>query len=151
MKTSICGADCENCGYGKNIGCKGCDASCGCPTGKKCFIYEYIKVGGEESYNALKKQLTDEFNALAVDGMPEIEELYALNGAFVNLAYPMPSGEKVKLLDDESIYLGCQVESEFNDGSDLRCFGLVAGLDFLLVSEYGANCEDPQIVIFKHR
>ena len=106
---------------------------------------------GKENYEVFKKQLIDEFNALGIPGMPEISELYALNGAFVNLAYPMPSGYEVKLLDDNSIYLGAQVESEFNDGSLIKCFGLVAGMDFLLVAEYGMNCSNPEIVIFKKR
>lgn len=92
-----------------------------------------------------------EFNELNIDGMPEITERYALNGAFVNLAYDMPSGHKIKLLDDKGIYLGTQVECEFNDGSEIKCFGLVAGIDFLLVSEYGANCTNPQLVVFAKR
>lgn len=28
---------------------------------------------------------------------------------------------------------------------------LVAGLDFILVSEYGENCSNPEIVIYKRR
>ncbi len=44
-----------------------------------------------------------------------------------------------------------QVECEFNDGILIKCFGLVAGMDYLLVSEYGANCSNPQILIFKRR
>lgn len=148
---SICGADCENCGYGKNAGCKGCETSGGCPFGKKCFIAEYIKMSGIDNYNAFKSKLIAEFNELNIEGMPKITELYALNGAFVNLAYPMPSGYEVKLLDDNEIYLGTQVESEFSDGEAERCFGLVAGMDFLLVSEYGENCINPQIILFKKR
>ena len=76
---------------------------------------------------------------------------FRLNGSFVNLAYPMPCGSDVKLLDDRDIYLGNQVECEFNDGELIKCFGLVAGMDFLLVSEYGANCTSPEIVVYKKR
>lgn len=151
MKKSICGADCDNCGYGKNNGCMGCTESKGCPFGKKCFIAQYINTGGIDSYNLFKKKLIEEFNALNIPGMPEINELFPLNGAFVNLAYPMPSGSAVKLLDDKEIYLGNQVECEFNDGELIRCYGLVAGMDFLLVCEYGANCTDPEIVVYKKR
>ena len=63
----------------------------------------------------------------------------------------MPNGNNVKLLDDKNIYLCNQVECEFNDGELIRCFGLVADMNFLLVSEYGANCSDPQIVVLKKR
>ena len=148
---SICGADCTNCGYGTNAGCRGCQASGGCPFGKHCFIATYIQTGGLSAFDSFKKQLIFEFNALHIEGMPEITELCALNGALVNLAYPMPNGHEIKLLDDNEIYLGTQVACDFNDGSLIRCFGLVAGMDFLLVSEYGANCSDPQLIIFKRR
>lgn len=151
MKKSFCNADCDNCGYGKNNGCKGCRETGGCPFGNNCFIVDYIKLGGQESFNAFKENLISEFNSLNICGMPKIEELFPLNGAFVNLAYPMPNGKTVKLLDDNGIYLGNQVECEFNNGDDIRCFGLVAGPDFLLVCEYGENCINPEIILFKKR
>lgn len=95
--------------------------------------------------------MIDEFNSLNIPGMPAINELYAMNGVYVNLSYRMPNGKNLKLLDDNGIYLCNQVECEFNDGSITRCFGLVAGLDFILVSEYGENCSNPEIVIYKRR
>ena len=151
MEKSLCGAECEKCGYGKSCNCKGCNQTNGCPFGKDCFIFKYIHLSGKENYELFKKQLIDEINSLSIPGMAEIKELYALNGAYVNIAYPMPNGKNMKLLDDKEIYLGTQVECEFNDGSLIRCFGIVAGLDFLLVSEYGANCSNPEIVVYKKR
>ena len=47
---SICGADCSNCGYGKNNNCKGCMITKGCPFGKQCFVAKYILTGGKENY-----------------------------------------------------------------------------------------------------
>lgn len=148
---SICKADCENCGYGKQNGCKGCSNTKGCPFGKQCFIAKYILTGGKENYELFKKQLIDEINSLHIEGMPQINELIALNGAFVNLEYHLPNGEKVKYLEDDQIYLGNQVECEFGDGEVLRCFGVVANLNFILVSEYGANGTDPELIIYKKR
>lgn len=148
---SVCGADCDNCGYGKAKTCKGCIETNSCPFGKKCFIGEYIKIGGTENYNSFKKSLINEFNSLNIPCMAPIDDLFPLNGAFVNLAYPMPSGNTVKLLDDNQIYLGNQVLCEFDDGEGERCFGLVAGRDFLLVAEYGENGTNPEIIIFKKR
>lgn len=60
-------------------------------------------------------------------------------------------GKTVKLLDDNDIYLGNQVECGFNDGELIKCFGLVAGLDFILVSEYGENCSSLEIIVYKKR
>lgn len=151
MNKSICGADCTECGFGRDNNCKGCTESKGCPFGKDCFIYKYIKTGGMENYQAFKKRLIDEFNSLNIPGMPGIKDLYAINGSYVNLAYPMPNGYEVKLLDDKEIYLCNQVECEFNDGGLIKCFGLVAGMDFLLVAEYGENCTDSEIVIYMKR
>lgn len=149
MKKSICGADCTSCEFGKNNACKGCEKSKGCPFGKQCFIAKQINKGGMEGYKRLKEKLIEEFNALNVCGMPKIKELYPLNGAFVNLEYPIPSGKTVKLLDNEAIYLGNQVECELSDKE--KCYGLVSGMDFLLVCEYGENGTEPEIVVYKKR
>ena len=148
---SLCGADCTNCGYGKNNNCKGCVNTKGCPFGKQCFVAKYILIAGKENFEIFKKQLIDEINELKVPGMPKIRELNALNGAFVNLSYHMPNGEFVRLLDDNEIYLGNQVECEFNDDSIIRCFGIVANMNFILISEYGPNGDNPEIIIYKKR
>lgn len=148
---SICGANCKNCGYGKNNNCKGCKQSNGCPFGRQCFIAKYILTGGKESYETFKNKLIDEFNNLKISGMPQIKELIPLNGAFVNLKYPLSNGSTVQFLNNDEIYLGNQVKCEYNDGELIRCFGLVANMDFLLISEYGANGENPEIVLYKKR
>lgn len=148
---SICGANCNDCGYGKNNNCNGCRKSNGCPFEKQCFIAKYILTGGKENYELFKNQLIDEFNSLKIPEMPTIEELFPLNGVFVNLKYTLPNGSTVAFLNNDDIYLGNQVECEFNDGEIIRCFGLVANMDFLLVSEYGANGENPEIILYKKR
>ena len=50
---SSCGADCNNCGYGKNNHCKGCKDTKGCPFGRQCFVAKYILTGGRENYEML--------------------------------------------------------------------------------------------------
>lgn len=151
MKKSVCGADCSECGFGKNNNCIGCTESKGCPFGKKCFVYSYIRLGGAQKLKEFKRELTDEINGLGIMGLPELKDLYPMNGSYVNLAYPMPNGEKLKLLDDSEIYLCNQAECEFNDGEIMRCFGIVAGLDFILIAEYGKNGEDPELIVYKKR
>ena len=148
---SICGIDCSKCGYGKNNNCKGCKLTHGCPFGKQCFVAKYLLTGGRENYEIFKNQLIDEINELNIPGMPKIKELNPLNGAFVNLSYPMPNGKYVKLLDDNEIYLGNQVECEFNDGEIIRCFGILANMNFILISEYGPNGDNPELIIYKKR
>ena len=136
---SLCGADCANCQW--NSTCPGC-------SDEKCFIAKYINKDGKEVYEEFKQTLIEEFNALGIPGKPKINELYALVGKYVNLEYPLPSGGTVKFLDDNSMYLGNQVECELHKG---RCYGMVACPEFLLVCEYGENYADPEIVLFKRR
>ena len=148
---AICGAKCDECENYKSKKCLGCRETKGCPFGKQCFIAKYITVGGKEEFEKFKKILIDEFNSLKVDGMPKINELYALNGAYVNLEYPLPNGIKVKFLHDDETYLGNQVECEFNDGTVKKCYGLIANMNFLLVCEYEENGANPEIIIYKKR
>ncbi len=102
--------------------------------------------GGQ--FEALKKQLTDEINSLQIEGMPRVEKLIALAGEYVNLDYPLPGGAKAKFLDDRKTYLGTQLESA--SGED-RCFGVLACADFILVSTYGKDGADPELLLYKKR
>ena len=108
----------------------------------------YAELGGEEHFNAFKKQLIAEFNDLHIEGMPEVKELSALIGGYVNPEYTLPNGTTVKFLDDHATYLGYQLECEF--GGD-RCFGLIANMEFLLVCTYEENGKNPELVIYKKR
>jgi hypothetical protein len=144
----ICGTDCSKC---KNEKCKGCRETAGCPFGKQCFIAKYILVDGKENFEEFKNILIDEINDLKIDGMPKIDELYPLNGSFINLSYPISNGDNIKFLDDNDIYLGNQVEVEFSDEEQKRCYGIVANMSFILISEYGPNGDNPELVLYKRR
>lgn len=139
MKSSVCGADCAACPW--NAACSGC-------SDEKCFIARYITQKGKAEYEALKQKMIREFNALDIPGMSKIDQLYALTGSYVNLEYPFPNGQRVKFLEDNSMYLGNQVECACKEG---RCFGLLADEHVLLVSEYGENGTDPQLLYYKRR
>ena len=108
--------------------------------------YEQLSDNGE--FDAFKKKLIEEINALHIEGMPKVERLNALVGSYVNLAYPLPSGISAKFLDDNTTYLGNQLESEF--GGE-RCFGVLANMDFILVSTYEAEGKNPELVLYKKR
>lgn len=148
MKESICGADCARC-PSEEV-CPGCAETRGCPFGKQCFLAQYILTEGMECYLAFREKLMDEVNALAIDGMEPITALYPLVGSFVNLEYPLPSGERVKFLRDDEVYLGAQVQ-DLGDDSGKTCFGVIARENFLLVCRYGENADDPQLVAYRSR
>ena len=108
--------------------------------------YDDLSDNGE--FEKFKEQLIEEINDLHIEGMPKLEKLNALVGQFVNLEYRLPSGVDVKFLNDQTTYLGNQLESEF--GGD-RCFGVLASMDFILISTYGEGGTDPELVLYKKR
>lgn len=109
---------------------------------------QYKNLDGAEKFEEFKQQLMDEINALHIEGMPKVEKLNALVGGYINLEYRLPNGKYVKFLDDAATYLGNQLECEF--GGD-RCFGIAANMDCILISTFGANGTDPELVIYKKR
>jgi hypothetical protein len=108
--------------------------------------YDELSDGGQ--FDEFKQKLIDEINALNIEGMPKLEKLNALVGSYVNLEYPLPGGMRAKFLDDNTTYLGNQLEPEF--GGD-RCFGVLANMDFILVCTYGREGADPELVLYKKR
>ena len=143
---TYCGANCESCP--SKEGCKGCVATCVSPFGGRCVAAEYIKVGGLEAYRQFKQKLTEEVNALLVaEGLGAVDALFELVGAYVNLAYPMPSGDTVKLLNDKNIYLGAQIEF-----ADLGvCYGVVADTGFILLCSYSKDGAEPELMVYRKR
>ncbi len=108
--------------------------------------YEELSDNGQ--FEAFKEQLIKEINDLHIEGLPKLEKLNALVGSYVNLGYPLPNGKTVKFLNDETTYLGNQLESEF--GGD-RYFGVLANMDFIMISTYGPEGEAPELVLYKKR
>ena len=108
----------------------------------------YEKLSDNGQFEEFKKSLIDEINALHIEGMPKVEKLNSLVGKFVNLEYRLPNGMNVKFLDDNTTYLGNQLEPEF-DGE--RCFGVLANMEFILICTYGEEGADPELVLYKKR
>ncbi len=142
---SICGAEC--CGEcNRRDACGGCVKTEGHPFGGTCIAAECIERGGFEAFKKMKETLIEEFNALGIQAL-YVNDLNLLNGCYVNLAYTLTNGQSVKLLEDDRVYWGNQIEIP---GSD-RCYGVVADDKHLLVCEYGCNGKEPQIVVYKRR
>lgn len=108
--------------------------------------YEELSDNGQ--FEAFKQKLIEEINGLHIEGMPRVEKLNALVGQSVNLAYRLPNGGQVKFLDDQTTYLGNQLESEF--GGE-RCFGVLANMEFILVCTYEKEGTNPELVLYKKR
>ena len=108
----------------------------------------YQELSDDGQFEAFKKQLIEEINELHIEGMPRVENLNALVGQYVNLEYRLPSGVKVKFLDDQTTYLGNQLEPEIDAGF---CFGVLANMDFIMVCTYEENGENPELILYKKR
>lgn len=145
IMSTICGVECGECCLKQK--CKGCVETDGHPFGGNCIAAECIKKSGKLAYAQYKKRVIDEINDLGIKDMPLLTELAELVGSYVNLEYTLPNGQKVKLLEDNCIYLGYQVEKTSSD----RCYGIVVDDNHLLVCEYGCNGTDPEIVVYKKR
>ena len=108
--------------------------------------YEELGDGGQ--FEAFKKKLIEEINDLHIEGMPKVETLNALVGKYVNLAYRLPNGAEIRFLDDQTTYLGTQLESEMTGEF---CFGVLAKMDFILVCTYEAGGKNPELLLYKKR
>jgi len=93
----------------------------------------------------VKQQLIDEVNALGISGLPRIDNLFVMQGRFINMEYVV-NGNKVKLLNDSTTYWCNQVEK-----GDGRCLGIACDEHFILVSEYGKGGTDAELVMLKRR
>lgn len=92
----------------------------------------------------LKKMFIEEVNAL---GIPElhVDNLYVLPSSFINQPYTI-NGNEVKLFDDNATYWGNQIQKK-----DGRCYGIACCEKYILVSEYGKDGSDAELVMLKKR
>ena len=142
---SLCGLDC-GAACPQRAACGGCRETQGHPFGGTCVAAACVERGGMEAWESWKHAAMAELNALCIPDL-QIDSLVPLNGFYVNLEYRLPNGQAVKLLEDNKVYLGTQIERPDQE----RCYGVVADEAYLLVCEYGCNGADPEIVCYKRR
>ncbi len=94
----------------------------------------------------MKKIYIEEVNALGIKDL-HIENLFVLQGSFINQEYKL-NGNSLFLLDNNATYWGTQVEKPNAEG---RCYGIACDEKYILVSEYGKDGSNPEIVVLKKR
>lgn len=92
----------------------------------------------------MKKVFIEEVNALGIKDL-KVDNLFVLQGSFINQPYCI-NGNEVKLLDDNATYWGTQIQK-----SDSRCYGIACCEQYILVSEYGPDGSDAQLILLKKR
>lgn len=150
MRNSICGIDCMKCELKET--CYGCAMTEGHPFHGGCVLAACCLSNGYEHCGKchnekcrLKEQMIAEFCMLGIEDMEEITGLNACKGSYINLTYTFSSGQAVKLLDDDKIYLGNQLSKK--DSS--RYYGIAADESVLIVSEYDADGSNAEIIVYK--
>jgi transcriptional regulator with XRE-family HTH domain len=109
---------------------------------------KYEQLGDNGEFEEFKRKLIEEINSLHIEGMPKLEKLNALVGGYVNLEYTLPGGAKVKFLNDNTTYLGNQLESDI---VQRLCFRVLANMDFILVCTYEEEGKNPELILYKKR
>lgn len=99
------------------------------------------------AHSPIKRQLIEEVNALGIKDMPEVDNLFVIQGSVANQEYHL-NGHSVVLLDDDATYWGTQVGKR---NVENRCFGVACDERYILVSEYGWDGSNPEIVLLKRR
>ena len=94
--------------------------------------------------NPFKKVLIEEVNALGIQDL-HIDNLYVMQGSFINQAYQI-NGNEVKLLDDNVTYWTNQVIRE-----NARCYGVACNEFYILVSQYDKDGANAELVMLKKR
>lgn len=92
----------------------------------------------------MKKVFIEEVNALGIPGL-HVDNLYVLQGSFINQPYTI-NGNEVKLLDDNANYWGTQIMKD-----DMHCYGIACSEEYILVSEYEKDGANAKLVILKKR
>ena len=100
-----------------------------------------------QANSPLKAQLIQEINDLHISGLPLINNLFILQGSFINQEYSI-NGNTIKILNDSASYWGNQVE---NPNSNGRCFGIACDEKYILICEYGKDGENAEIILLKKR
>lgn len=123
-------------------GCENCNAK---PFGSKeeCICARIINEKGFSGFQETFKNIIDAINGLFIPEL-HVEDLNILPGSYLNLEYPLPSGMRVKFLNDDLTYFANQIET-----SNERCYGVVSDGSFLLVASYEDHGSNPKLVLYK--
>ena len=124
--------------------CEGCQETKGRPYGGNCVAANLIIKGGMELFNSKKKEYVDLINSFQIKGL-RIEDLNLLNGDYINLEYDLDNGSSFRLLNFRDVYFANQVEIK---NSDL-CYGVAINEDIVVISKYGTNGINPQLILYK--
>jgi hypothetical protein len=86
--------------------------------------------------------IIERLHELGITELKNVTKLNELKGDYINLECKLPNGEVAKILDDNKLYMGCQVEIADTD----KCYGIAADEKQIAVYRYGCNGADAELV-----
>ena len=90
----------------------------------------------------MQDKIIEKLHGLGISELTKVTSLNELKGDYINVECKLPNGLKGKILDDNKIYYGNQIEKENSD----RCYGVAGDNDQLAVFEYGCNATDAELI-----
>lgn len=93
----------------------------------------------------IKEKLLAEIKGLGIKEFDSFKTLNLLDGNYLNLEVELPSGKKVRLLDNNKQYYANQIDIE---GSD-KCYGVAADEKFIVVYKYGCGGKNAELIQIK--
>jgi hypothetical protein len=91
-----------------------------------------------------KSKIIKRLHELGIEELKQVVSLNELKGDYINLECRLPNGSIGKILDDDKIYLGTQVEV----GGCEKCYGIAADDGHIAVFKYGCNGSDAELVLW---
>ena len=110
------------------------------------FEKSEIKRIEQEELEETERGIVREINDLNIKNLPEIDVLYPVEGISFNFEYELENKTKIKLLVDDKIYLGTEIEVNENN-----TYIVVADKKHILISRFDKQNLRYEIILYKKR
>ena len=112
------------------------------------FARRYIALNGAGALEEYLLHLREEFDALRIPGLPEVNGLWECPAGSLPAEYAGAAGKPLRLLEKDAVYWAAKPKGGF-DGETR--YLLVAGTDFLLVAMEREEGLPPELLLWKRR
>lgn len=90
---------------------------------------------------SMQERIIKVLQTLGIEELKEVDQLWELPGSYINMESKLEKGEKKQVLDNDKMYLCCQVEI-----NDRECYGIAADDKEIVVYKYKNDGMDAEVV-----
>lgn len=94
-----------------------------------------------EEKNKIKDKVIGLLKELDISELKNVDDMYELEGAYVNIESELPDGSRGKILDNLKTYLCCQIAI-----NDTECYGVVSDEEIIVIYKYKNDESESKIV-----